>query len=72
MRVMVAKWFDGLAVGASVLCLIHCLALPIVIAALPALAARLDLARGSTLLFWRSRYRSARLRWVTGGGGIAA
>jgi hypothetical protein len=46
MRVMVAKWFDGLAVGASVLCLIHCLALPILIAALPALAARLDLGEG--------------------------
>jgi len=29
---------DGLALGASFLCLIHCLALPLVIAALPALA----------------------------------
>jgi len=46
MRVMVAKWFDGLAVGASALCLIHCLGLPILIAALPALAARLDLGEG--------------------------
>lgn len=43
MRARLVSWFDGLAVGASVLCLIHCLALPIVIAALPALAARLDL-----------------------------
>jgi len=31
-------WFDSLAVGASAVCLIHCLALPLVIAALPALA----------------------------------
>lgn len=31
-------WFDGLAVGASAVCLVHCLALPLVIAALPALA----------------------------------
>ena len=46
MRVMVAKWFDGLAMGASALCLIHCLGLPILIAALPALAGRLDLGEG--------------------------
>lgn len=46
MRVTVAKWFDGLAVGASALCLLHCLGLPILIAALPALAGRLDLGDG--------------------------
>ena len=46
MRARLVSWFDGLAVGASVLCLIHCLALPILIAALPALAARLDLGEG--------------------------
>lgn len=46
MRTRLVSWFDGLAVGASVLCLIHCLALPILIAALPALAARLDLGEG--------------------------
>ncbi len=46
MRARVLSWFDGLAVGASVLCLIHCLVLPILIAALPALAARLDLGEG--------------------------
>lgn len=33
---------DGLAIGASALCLIHCLALPVVIAFLPALAAWAD------------------------------
>lgn len=46
MRMKMARWFDGMAVGASALCLIHCLALPLVIAALPALAARLDLGEG--------------------------
>jgi hypothetical protein len=46
MRARLVSLFDGLAVGASALCLIHCLALPIVIAALPALAARLDLGEG--------------------------
>ncbi len=46
MRARLVSWFDGLAVGASVLCLIHCLVLPILIAALPALAARLDLGEG--------------------------
>ena len=46
MRARVLSWFDGLAVGASVLCLIHCLVLPVAIAALPALAARLDLGEG--------------------------
>ncbi|MCP1471240.1 hypothetical protein J3E64_002944 [Sphingobium sp. OAS761] len=31
--------FDGLAIGASFICLIHCLALPLLIMLLPALAA---------------------------------
>lgn len=43
-------WLDGLSVGASLLCLIHCLALPILIAALPALARTLDLPEGFHLL----------------------
>ena len=30
-------FLDGLAIGASFLCLLHCLALPLIIAALPAL-----------------------------------
>lgn len=33
------RLFDGLAIGASILCLIHCLLLPMVIVMLPALAA---------------------------------
>jgi len=36
------NWFDGFAVCASVTCMIHCLILPLVLAALPALAARFD------------------------------
>jgi uncharacterized membrane protein len=32
------KWLDGLAVGLSALCLIHCLALPVIVAGLPFLA----------------------------------
>ncbi|MGV3480760.1 MAG: MerC domain-containing protein [Sphingobium sp.] len=43
-------WLDGLSIGASALCLIHCLALPILIAALPALARALDLREGFHLL----------------------
>lgn len=42
MRTTIGKWFDGFAVGASALCLIHCLALPLLIAALPAIASRFD------------------------------
>jgi hypothetical protein len=34
--------FDGVALGASALCLVHCLALPLFIAALPALSTVLD------------------------------
>jgi uncharacterized membrane protein len=32
------KWLDGVAVGLSALCLIHCLALPIIVAGLPFMA----------------------------------
>ena len=32
------KWLDGAAVGLSALCLVHCLALPLVVAGLPFLA----------------------------------
>lgn len=36
-------WLDGFAISASTLCLIHCLALPLLAAAIPALAELLDL-----------------------------
>ncbi|WP_343519588.1 MerC domain-containing protein [Sphingomonas sp.] len=54
MRAMIGKWFDGFAVGASALCLIHCLGLPLLIAALPAIANRVDPGEGfhlAVLLF---------------------
>lgn len=38
----VGNWFDGFAVCASVTCMIHCLGLPLLLAALPALADRID------------------------------
>ena len=46
MRTTIGKWFDGFAVGASGLCLIHCLALPLLIATLPAIASRFDPGEG--------------------------
>ena len=35
-------WIEGLAVSASLLCLVHCVGLPLVIAALPVLSTILD------------------------------
>ena len=32
------NWLDGMAIGASALCLVHCLALPFILLALPALS----------------------------------
>ena len=54
MRVKMGKWFDGLAVGASALCLVHCLGLPLLIAALPAVAGQIGAGEGfhlAVLLF---------------------
>lgn len=39
-------WLDGLAVGASAVCLVHCLALPLLFALVPAAAAVLGLPHG--------------------------
>lgn len=84
MRVMIGKWFDGLAVGASALCLVHCLGLPLLIAALPAVTGRVDPGEGlhlAVLLFaiptsafaliegWR-RHRGLAPLFV-GGAGLA-
>lgn len=84
MRVRIGKWLDGFAVGASALCLIHCLALPLLIAALPAIASRIDIGEGfhlGVLLFaiptsafaliegWR-RHRGVAPLFV-GGAGLA-
>jgi hypothetical protein len=37
------QWLDGAAMGASLLCLVHCLVLPVLIVAVPMLAAFLTL-----------------------------
>lgn len=50
MRARIGKWFDGFAVGASALCLVHCLGLPLLIAALPAIANRIDPGEGFHLI----------------------
>ena len=42
-RVVPAHWFDGLAISLSVVCVVHCLALPVIIALLPALSQWLQL-----------------------------
>ena len=39
-------WLDSFAVGASMACLVHCLALPLLIALLPALAGVLEIGEG--------------------------
>lgn len=39
---MKGDWLDGFAVVASVTCMIHCLGLPLLLAALPAFADRID------------------------------
>ena len=44
------QWLDGLAIGASSLCLIHCLFLPLALILLPALGALLALPE--TFHFW--------------------
>lgn len=66
-RQAVPSWLDGVAVGASALCLIHCLALPLLIAALPALGslAGAEWVHWSLLLFAVPTSMWA----LTGGGG---
>lgn len=41
-RLIPRHWLDGFAIGASTLCMFHCLALPILFAVLPVLASRID------------------------------
>ncbi len=43
-------WLDGMAISASTLCMVHCLGLPILLAALPAVADRIDPGEGFHLL----------------------
>ncbi|MEN7535624.1 MerC domain-containing protein [Aurantiacibacter flavus] len=43
MRAATAHWLDGLAISLSAVCVVHCLALPMIIAMLPALSQWLHL-----------------------------
>jgi hypothetical protein len=43
-------WFDRLAIGASTLCLLHCLALPALLVAVPALSVLLAVPEGFHVL----------------------
>lgn len=72
-------WFDRAALGASFLCLVHCLALPLLFAALPALSHVIAIpesfhvwillfavpASGAALLGGRARHRAS---WPSGAG----
>lgn len=77
-------WFERVAAGASLLCLIHCAGLPLLFAAMPALSRALDLpenfhlwllvfalpASGSALLLGFRQHRA----WsplAAGGAGLA-
>jgi hypothetical protein len=77
-------WGDRLAIGAAVLCIVHCLALPVALALLPALASVLEIPETfhlGMLLFAvpvsavtllrtvQHRYRTSLL--LTGGAGLA-
>jgi len=48
------RWLDGLAIGASAACLVHCLALPALFALLPALSVLMpspELIHGVAIIF---------------------
>ena len=75
-------WLDGAAASVSLLCLVHCLALPLIIAALPALSQVLTVPEGFhrgmalvalpasavALLSGFRRHRSARAMALAVGG----
>ncbi|TIX51677.1 MerC domain-containing protein [Alteraurantiacibacter aquimixticola] len=78
------NWLDGIAIAASVACMIHCLALPVLIALLPAWTSWLDLPESfhfwfllaalpfSLLILWRTARRGGRRRpLVLGSMGLA-
>ncbi len=70
-RQKVLNWLDGLAVSVSTACLVHCLALPALLAILPAWSRWLDLPEAihlwllvvalplSSLVLWRAARQSA-------------
>lgn len=78
------KWFDGLAIGLSTACLLHCLALPLLIALIPAWSSWLDLPESfhlwmllgafpvSTVVLWFASdgLRKGRLPFALGMAGL--
>lgn len=80
----VTDWFERAAIGASMLCLIHCIGLPLLLAALPALSTLIALPEsfhiwalglalptsGAALLLGHRGHR-ARLPLAIGGVGLA-
>ncbi|MBC9032664.1 MerC domain-containing protein [Sphingomonas sp. JC676] len=80
----VTDWFERAAVGASMLCLIHCIGLPLLLAALPALSRLIALPEsfhvgvlgfalptsGAALLLGHRGHRE-RLPLIVGGIGLA-
>ena len=59
-------WLDRAALGASALCLVHCLALPLIIAALPALSHLLSLPESIHVWILLFAMPTAGLAFVTG------
>jgi hypothetical protein len=45
-KARLGDWLDGFAICASAACLVHCLVLPLIIAALPAIARSIDPGEG--------------------------
>ncbi|RIV85516.1 MerC domain-containing protein [Aurantiacibacter xanthus] len=80
-----AHWFDGVAISLSAVCVVHCLALPLIIALLPALSQWLHLPEAihawllacaipvSMLVLGKSahRHRAARGTLLLGIAGLA-
>ena len=79
-----ANLLDGLAIGGSALCMLHCLALPLMAAFSPALSSWLQLGEAfhfwflvlafpfSTLVLWQHSLRQGRLGpFVLGMAGLA-
>lgn len=78
------RWLDGVAIAGSLACMAHCLALPLVIAALPALSSWLEVSEDlhvwmlmaavpfSTFVLWRHSWRQGRpVPLVMGVAGLA-
>lgn len=59
-------WLDRAALGASALCLVHCLALPLIIAALPALSHLLSVPESIHVWILLFAVPTAGLAFVTG------